>query len=107
MIEDPDDRKTLVQDREEEVAHVDDAVIGRALRWSFIAVTAIALAIGIGIWLNQRKPAAGPAKLTAITAPAAAAKVAAEIPEAGFTDITKAAGIEFVHNNGAYGDKLL
>ncbi len=30
-----------------------------------------------------------------------------EIPVAKFTDITKEAGITFVHNNGAYGDKLL
>jgi len=30
-----------------------------------------------------------------------------EIPSAKFTDITSAAGIQFTHNNGAYGDKLL
>src|SRR6266478_1163785 len=30
-----------------------------------------------------------------------------EIPSAKFTDITSAAGITFIHNNGAYGDKLL
>ncbi|MCZ6815394.1 MAG: CRTAC1 family protein [Planctomycetota bacterium] len=30
-----------------------------------------------------------------------------EIPDVRFTDITKAAGIQFVHENGASGDKLL
>src|ERR1017187_8794269 len=30
-----------------------------------------------------------------------------EIPTAKFTDITKEAGVTFVHNNGAYGEKLL
>ncbi len=30
-----------------------------------------------------------------------------EIPTVKFTDITAAAGIKFVHHNGAYGDKLL
>jgi hypothetical protein len=30
-----------------------------------------------------------------------------EIPPAKFTDVTGEAGITFVHNNGAYGDKLL
>lgn len=30
-----------------------------------------------------------------------------DIPVAKFTDITSAAGLKFVHNNGAYGDKLL
>ncbi len=32
---------------------------------------------------------------------------AGEIPPAKFTDVTKQDGINFVHNNGAYGDKLL
>src|SRR5437899_10007184 len=32
---------------------------------------------------------------------------ASEVPRVQFTDITKAAGIRFVHNNGATGDKLL
>ncbi|MGH7969919.1 MAG: FG-GAP repeat domain-containing protein, partial [Limisphaerales bacterium] len=32
---------------------------------------------------------------------------AEDIPVAKFTDITASAGIRFVHNNGAYGDKLL
>ena len=30
-----------------------------------------------------------------------------EVPVAKFTDITKEAGVSFVHNNGAYGEKLL
>src|SRR5712671_5865958 len=32
---------------------------------------------------------------------------AQEIPLARFTDITSQAGIHFIHENGAYGDKLL
>ena len=39
-------------------------------------------------------------------APAASEPVN-DIPSAKFTDITKASGITFVHNNGAYGEKLL
>jgi hypothetical protein len=38
---------------------------------------------------------------------AAADGPADEIPTVKFVDITAAAGIHFVHNNGAYGDKLL
>lgn len=37
----------------------------------------------------------------------AASEATAEIPPVKFTDRTAAAGIKFVHNNGAYGDKLL
>jgi hypothetical protein len=39
--------------------------------------------------------------------PAAGSGAADEIPTVKFVDITAAAGIQFVHNNGAYGDKLL
>src|SRR5690349_17677539 len=81
MKPDPNDRKTLVQVREEEVAHADDAVIGRAFRWSFVAVIIVAIGTAAGIWLSKRKHAAAPPKLTLITAPASAAKVAAEIPD--------------------------
>jgi len=98
---------TDVQESEEEVAHLDDAVIGRAFRWSIVALLAmIALAVG-AIWFAKRKPAAAPAKLTSITAPVAAQRTAAQMPTVAFTDITKEAGVSFVHNNGAYGDKLL
>ena len=37
----------------------------------------------------------------------AGAEATDEIPTVKFTDITAAAGIKFVHHNGAYGDKLL
>src|SRR5439155_2740456 len=40
-------------------------------------------------------------------APVSPSRAQAEIPVAKFSDITKEAGITFVHNNGAYGEKLL
>lgn len=36
-----------------------------------------------------------------------AQEISADIPRATFTDITEAAGLRFVHVNGAYGEKLL
>jgi len=39
--------------------------------------------------------------------PAVTAENANEISRAEFTDVTKQSGITFVHNNGAFGDKLL
>ncbi|HUD47000.1 MAG TPA: CRTAC1 family protein [Candidatus Baltobacteraceae bacterium] len=44
---------------------------------------------------------------TAARSAAAGSGPADEIPSVKFVDITAAAGIHFVHNNGAYGDKLL
>lgn len=92
---------------EEEVAHLDDAVIGRAFRWSIVAVIALAIIAGAVIWIIKRKPAAGPARLTSLSAPVAPQRPATEIPAARFADVTKESGITFVHNSGAYGDKLL
>lgn len=102
---DPNLQKPPEQD--DEVAHYDDAIIGRAFRWSAIALGAIAV-IGAGLFFFlKKKPAAAPAKVTQIVAPVAQAFAAVEIPTVKFTDITEAAGIHFVHNNGAQGEKLL
>ncbi|HKQ39647.1 MAG TPA: CRTAC1 family protein [Verrucomicrobiae bacterium] len=100
-------RGTDVQEPEEELVHVDDAVIGRAFRWSAAAAVVLIALAAVGIWFAKRKPTAGPAKVTSISAPSAAKHADAEMPPAKFTDITKEAGITFVHHNGAYGDKLL
>jgi hypothetical protein len=94
-------------EEDEEVAHLDDAVIGRAFRWSILTVLALALAAGVIIWAVKRKPAPGPAKVTSLSAPVAPQHAAAQMPDVRFTDVTKESGITFVHNSGAYGDKLL
>ncbi len=91
----------------EEVAHYDDAIIGRAFRWSLIGFIVLAAAAGAILYGLRRQPSPEPAQITQITAPVTRPVAAAEIPEARFTDVTAAAGIRFVHQNGAYGDKLL
>ena len=94
-------------DTGEELAHLDDAVIGRAFRGSALALLVIiAIVAGILIYV-KRKPHAGPIQQTQITAPTNRQVVAAEIPTAKFTEVTAAAGITFIHNSGAYGEKLL
>ena len=95
------------EEPQEEFAPVDDAVIGRALRWSGF-VLALALIAGvIAIYVLNREPAAPPPRVTALTAPAAVRASDATVPTVKFTDITHSAGIDFVHNTGAYGAKLL
>lgn len=92
---------------EDDLVHADDRVIGRAFRWSFVILLLIALAIGgVVVFLKRPKEAAAP-KITKLAPPVAQERAAADVPLAKFTDITKEAGIVFVHNSGATGDKLL
>ena len=107
MSTNPNDKKPTSPEDPDEVAHLDDAVIGRAFRWSAVAFVVIALGVAGTIIFLKRKPATAPVQQTKLTAPVVSESAPAEIPAARFTDITAAAGITFVHNNGAYGDKLL
>jgi len=87
-----------------------ESMIRRAFYRS-VATLLIVVAIGAGIyWYQERDrqpsealvnaPVSGPVSMEEGTAPQAP-------PAAAFTDITREAGIDFVHSSGAYGDKLL
>src|SRR5688500_11104015 len=89
-----------------ETAAADDAVIGRAFKRSVAAMAVIAVLVaGALAALNWgRRDAAidaGP-----IVKPKTRDAVAVEIPLAVFKDVTAESGIEFVHENGATGEKL-
>ena len=91
----------------EELVYADDAVVGRAFRFSAVALVVLILA-GAGIYgLLKPRKAAIETQMTRLAAPVAAAMPAAPVPVARFTDITASAGITFRHENGAYGKKLL
>ena len=91
----------------EELARLDDAVIGRAFRWSAIAFAVLLLAAAGTLLYLKRKPAPRAAQLTTVAAPVVPIRPQAEIPDAKFSDVTAASGISFIHSNGAYGEKLL
>jgi hypothetical protein len=93
-------------DDEEELGRTDDAIIGKAVRWSLVALAIIAVLFGAAVLMLKRKPPVTP-QMTKLSAPVIPERPAAEVPLAKFTDITKEAGITFVHHNGAYGEKLL
>ena len=101
--------KTLppTPDDGDELAHTDDHIIGKAFRWSFIALAVIAVLFGVAVLILKRKPAPAAPQITKFNAPVSPDRPSAEIPVAKFTDITKESGINFIHNNGAYGEKLL
>ena len=98
--------KPNLPDENEELASADDSAIGPAVKWSLLALLFLVIVGGVVFFLKTKK-AAAPVRQTKLTAPTSAGKPAIEIPEARFSDVTRSAGISFVHNNGAYGDKLL
>ena len=97
----PPDPAGQVEDRP------DDAVIGRAFRGSLLFFTAVML-VGLAVyWLVPRRQV-DPLPPVAARLPAGRRPPPARpLPRVPFTNITAAAGIDFVHTNGAYGDKLL
>ena len=103
MSSDPT-REHLPDDENEVPA--DDRVIGTALRWSLVALLAIGVVVGLAVFLARRQPEAPPETTIQRRAPEAIEQPP-QVPGVSFTDITAEAGIEFVHFNGATGEKLL
>ncbi len=85
----------------------DDSIIGRALIWSMLAIGAILLIAGGVYLLVFRQAATAPVEQPELAGAGKRTPVEATAPRSTFTDITEQAGIDFVHENGAYGDKLL
>ncbi len=82
-----------------------DAIIGRAFWWSVVAVVCAGVVFGALWWiLGSRGPQ--PAVVVAVVAPAEPPPPALP-PAALFRDVTRQAGVAFVHVNGARGEVLL
>lgn len=85
----------------------DDAIIGQAFRWSLLViVVGMSVAGGIYWWTHRPQPLP-PTQQTSLSAVRTRELPKAEVPNVTFTDITQAAGIQFIHRNGAAGEKLL
>jgi hypothetical protein len=85
----------------------DDANIGRAFRLSLLVIVVCASAGGaLGWWWNRPKPVlvTPPAQ---VSLPSKRTSPTVEPPSMPFRDVTQEAGITFVHENGATGQKLL
>ncbi len=92
---------------DEELVAEDDAIIGRALRWSLLALVLIAASIGALLFLQSDEEKAEQVIEKQAGEIADMPKAQESLPEVVFTDVTLEAGIDFVHENGATGEKLL
>ena len=83
-----------------------DEIIGHAFRRSLVTA-AIILILVVAAWLVNRSLRKEDALVEAPRAAPVAVVEEVRPPGVRFTDVTGAAGIDFHHVNGAYGDKLL
>ena len=78
----------------------------RAFRWpAILLVGLVVMAAGVVWWL--RRPSVEKPAAAVDAAPRVEVRAAGEPPKVTFTDVTREAGIDFVHFNGATGAKLL
>ncbi|MDE0960199.1 MAG: CRTAC1 family protein [Planctomycetota bacterium] len=102
MNELPEEKPT----EEEEILKQDDEIIGRAFRGSLIVLLVVASVALLIWWLNQQD--GQPEEVSEVTLiPVQIRDAVGAAPPLPFTDITVESGIEFVHDSGARGEKLL
>ena len=85
----------------------DDSVIGRAFMGSAIVFILIGLIAGVSYFVLTRKPKSEIPVLESGSLPEARELPKVIVPTIAWTDITDAAGLNFVHCSGATGEKLL
>ncbi|MEZ6040609.1 MAG: CRTAC1 family protein [Planctomycetaceae bacterium] len=86
---------------------LDDRIVGRALTGSILSVVVLLAIGGIIWWLNRPEPEVVVESIDQSALPERRVLPELEVPEIPFADITQKAGIDFVHENGADGEKLL
>ena len=103
-----DEEKASIEASDEEAIWVpeDDAIIGRSFRWSLVVIAGLAVVIGVAVYLTRETEVVKPEQVIKAVAPETVTQRAA-IPAVRFVDVTREAGIDFTHVNGAAGDKLL
>jgi hypothetical protein len=84
-----------------------DEIIGKALIASAAVLLLGGAAAGVAAYWLLRAPPEPAGVPTQITLPTKRTGPSAKVPKMPFADVTQSASIDFVHESGAYGDKLL
>lgn len=86
-----------------------DEVIGRALRWSLMGFGVVAVIVAAALFFSGEDIQTATITDAKLEGPVQSTVDAADPlpPALPFQDITAASGIDFVHVNGAYGERLL
>lgn len=101
-------RENPVPDTEpEELVDADDTRIATVFRRSLWVIAALLAAAALGYFGTHLPEQAAPVEEAVVEAPQAPPTAAVEIRAAPYVDVTAVSGVDFVHHNGAYGEKLL
>jgi hypothetical protein len=85
----------------------DDAVIGRAFLGSAIVFTAIGLIGGLAYYFLSSKPVKVEEISQSVSLPERRAMPKVTVPVVNWVDLTESTNIQFTHDSGATGEKLL
>ncbi|MCA9035129.1 MAG: CRTAC1 family protein [Planctomycetaceae bacterium] len=103
----PKPPKEPLNDQLTEGEERDDAVIVTALKWSTLVLFTIGIIVVTTVWWHNRPAPVVVAPQTPVVEAKARLASEATMPVVRFTDITESSGIDFIHENGASGEKLL
>jgi hypothetical protein len=85
----------------------DDAVIGRAFRWSALLLLGFGLIAAGGWWARTWFKPEAVKQVVQPSMPTVRDTTNVSIPNLPLVDITRQSGVDFVHHTGATGEKLL
>ncbi|MCA9121138.1 MAG: CRTAC1 family protein [Planctomycetaceae bacterium] len=102
-----DEQMTSIDDYDPETEERDDAIIGKALRWSLLVFAIFGSLAGVALYVLTRPAPPPPIKETELATVQIRKAPQVQLPNIPFTDVTEEAGILFRHENGARGKKLL
>ncbi len=88
-------------------SHSGEAIIRKAFHRSVIAIAIFGIATFAIYHFTRQQPESVPVTEQDIKGPELTQQAPAQIPVIRFTDVTDQAGINFIHINGAYGERLL
>lgn len=87
--------------------HNNEAIIRKAFYRSLLSIVVVLIA-GYTIYhFSRQESVPQPVKQQAVKGPVIEQQASIQMPQVRFKDISRDAGIDFVHTNGAYGDRLL
>jgi hypothetical protein len=84
----------------------DDSIVGRALVWSLGLVAVVGGAAAL-VWLLMPAPPKPETRQAEVVPPTVRERTTIPLPKIPFVDVTTSSGIDYRHENGAAGEKLL